>query len=107
MELLRNKVIFLILLKAKARILGTKNDRQRRPTYSRKNCLRLRFMICHDNRLFDESQPMNPEFGVSRRGFGINIDLNYKFNYPKELRQDRLSLPEHASGILGQLSTQL
>lgn len=25
---------------------------------------------------------MNPEFGVSRRGFGINIDLNYKFNYP-------------------------
>lgn len=26
---------------------------------------------------------MNPEFGVLRRGLGINIDLNYKFNYPK------------------------
>lgn len=29
---------------------------------------------------------MNPEFGVLRRGFGINIDLNYKFNYPEESR---------------------
>lgn len=27
---------------------------------------------------------MNPEFGVLRRGLGINIDLNYKFNYPEE-----------------------
>lgn len=31
---------------------------------------------------------MNPEFGVLRRGLGINIDLNYKFNYPEE-REER------------------
>lgn len=34
---------------------------------------------------------MNPEFGVLRRGLGINIDLNYKFNYPEE-RGSALSL---------------
>lgn len=46
---------------------------------------------------------MNPEFGVLRRGFGINIDLNYKFNCPKEPREWRvLSRNTRRSRILGQ-----
>lgn len=48
---------------------------------------------------------MNPEFGVLRRGLGINIDLNYKFNYPRRGGECSLSLVTRGGArILGQTS---